>query len=474
MPLMKLLKRDIRKIAIKDLLNLTFAAVAFFMATAISHACPQGTVAILLGKPNDFERTGGVLLVNPEVWDSNGMDGKIIYRRLKQKAAAEISFAAFDADANGFCRSDAILEIMYRDEIKKEIDKRNKSQGDVAIQSRIDFSKGNEYFEIGNLRSTGDGKWKTATIFLEKTLRQMIRAIDGSFQFKLIMPSSENTELPVSSIKLRMVTHDELVRLREQDRVKRELKRIEHEPEPANPKNIAHLSESGFVVYPVNYLELVFPTSPVKYDHVGESLKCFEVAGEAEPVTFVIRVFEDLEKVHVAVSHLQSENGMIPNKNIDVRRVIYNDQRWGWNAERYYGTCPDYLSFLNPVADLKSNSHCQFWMTINVPQNALPGAYRGNVTIHIKNKDPYIMPLCVEVLPIKLLTNKVKHMIYWSPYGRNFNSDPVAVFTDMRKHGVVPIFYLTMPEDFERQLKTFKSVYPETKELFVNFNPIRL
>jgi hypothetical protein len=467
----KLLKPNIKKNGIRRLLSIALAITAFFMTIPISQANAQNSSAILLGKPNDFERTGKVLLVNPEAWDSNARDGEIAYRKLKQRAAADIYFVAFEVDANGFCNNDAILEILYRDDILKWKDEgKHRFQGDVIIRSRIDFTDSNQYFEVGSLNSTGDGKWKVATIFLEKTLRQMIRAIDGSFQLKLLMPSSETAGLPISYIKLRMVTHKELVTLRELDRVKRELKRIEYEPNVLDNKLPTQIPKSGFVTYPVNYLELVFPASPVKYDHIGEGLKCFEVAGEAEPVTFVIHTFVDLEEVHVTVSDLQSEDDIILNKNIDIRRVIYNDQRWGWNAERYYGTCPDYLSFLNPIVDLKSNSNCQFWLTINVPPDARPGIYRGKVTVQAKNKDTQAMPLYVEVLPIKLLTNKIKHVIYHCPYGRKFDKDPVTVFTDMKKHHIVPIFELPLWKDFENQLRTFRKVYPETKELFLNLS----
>jgi hypothetical protein len=464
----RLLKLDIKKNRIRYLLTIT---TAIFMTFPIGQAHALESSAILLGKSNEFDKTGGVLLVNPAAWDSNGQDGEIIYRKLKQKAAAEIFFAAFEVDANGFCKNDAVLEIMYRDDIGKWKDEvKHRFQGDVIIQSRIDFYKSNQYLEVGSLNSTGDGKWKTATIFLEKTLRQMIRAIDGSFQFKLLMPSSETAGLPISYIKLRMVTHKELVTLRELDRAKRELKRIEYEPNSLDNKLPTQISKSGFVTYPVNYLELVFPASPVKYERTGEGLRCFEVAGEAEPVTFVIHTFEDLDEVYVTVRDLQGEQSAILSKNIDIRQVIYNDQRWGWNAERYYGTCPDFLGLLNPVVDLKRNSNCQFWLTINVPPNTLPGIYHSKVTLYIKNKEPYIIPLSVEVLPIKLLTNKINNAIYYTPTGRNLHNNIESVLMDMKKHGLVPVYELPMWKDYEKQLQTLRKVYPESNELLVSLS----
>jgi len=463
----RLLKPEIKTGRISHLLTL---ATVIFTAFPIGQAFALESWSISLGKSNDFDKTGGVLLVNPESWDSNGHDGKIIYRKLKQKAAAEVLFAAFEVDANGFCKNDAVLEITYRDDIGKQKDEaKHRFQGDVIIQSRLDFYKSNQYLEIGSLGSSGDGKWKTTTICLEKTLRQMIRAIDGSFQFKLVMTSFEASGLPISSIKLRMVTHNELVTLREQDRAKRELRRIEYEPNLLDNKLPARVPENGFVVYPVNYLELVFPTSPVKYERAGEGLRCFEVAGESEPVTFVIHAFEDLDELHATVSDLQNEHKTIPGKNIDIRQVIYNEQRWGWNAERYFGTCPDYLGFLNPVVDLKSNTNCQFWLTINVPSNTLPGIYNGKVTLHTKNKESYIIPISVEVLPVKFLTNKIKHTICYSTTGRNIHNNIENIFMDMKKHGLEPIYDIDQWSEYEKKLQTLRKIYPESNELLVTF-----
>lgn len=432
----------------------------------------ENSAVIKLGYSTDFEKIGKVLLANPKAWGPSGRDGTITYRKLRSNAVAEVLFAAFGVDENGLCKHDAILEILYRDDIKKRMGKRqfgeDKIQGDVLIRSRLDFSGNNQFLEVGNLYSAGDGKWKVANIFLERTLRQMIRAIDGSFQFKIEMPAPKGVGLPIAYIKLRMVTHEELVRLREKDRAARGwgLKRVEFEPE--SPSRKAFHPECSFAVYPVNYLELVFPKSSVRHARIGKALECFEVPGEAEPLTFVIHAYEDLQDVRVVTSDLHSETGFISVENVDVRRVIYNDQRWGWSIDKHYGKCPDYLGFKDPVVNIKANSNCQFWLTIDIPKNVPAGLYKSKIMVYIKNKDPYTIPLLVEVLPIKLLTNQVKHMIWYSPYFMKAHRDPIRVLEDMKKHHVVPIFYPT--RNFEEQLKSFRKVYPDTKELFIDLS----
>lgn len=445
-------------------------------ASAVEPAAGLDSAIKQLGRESDFAKAGEVLLANPRVWGQADRDGQIAYHRLKANVEADVLVAAFDVDSKGFCKHDMILEVFYRDDIKQWTDK-GKVLGPAVIKSRIDFAKDNEYVEVGHLQAIGDGKWKIARIFLERTPRQMVRAIDGSFQFKIVMPKSKVHTIPISYIKLISVTHPDLVTLREKERAQRGLKRVEYKP-ASDESRFSGQAKAGFAVYPVNYLELIFPNSCVDHDRVNEPLQCFEVPGRVEPVSFVIHAYEDLKNVRVRVSDLHGASDSIPSGNVDIRRVEYNDQRWGWGRTERYGTCPDYLSFPDPVVDIKANSNCQFWLTIEVPEAATAGLYKGEVTIYVNDKRVQAIGLSVEVLPVKLLPNRVRHMIYHSPYYRNFHRDPVKVLRDMEKHGVVPILYAyadTIKIDnrldvrlhsFERQLSELRRVYPDAKELF--------
>ncbi len=436
---------------------------------------------IKLGDPGDFDRTGKVLLANRNAWGPSGYDRGTSYRELMPNATADILFAAsaFDVDKNGLCMSDLILEISYRDDIAPWTNEKKEVNNRIIIKSRINFATSNEYVEAGHLQTAGDKKWKIDHVFFERTPRQMTRAIDGSFQFQIINSSPQNSLL-ISYIKLKVVDHSELVNLRDYQRAQRGLKRVEYENN-LSEERICDQSERGIIVYPVNYLELVFPKSPVKCDYVGKELSCFEVPGEAEPVSFVIHSYKDVNNLHVVVSDLKAGDYIMTAENIDVRRVIFNDQRWGWMTDSRYGTCPDYLSFKNPKVNIPANSNCQFWLTINVPEAIAPGVYKGEVKIYVENQQVHSIRLSVEVVPITLMPNRVKHMVYHSPYLKKFHKDPMAVLKDMRKHKIVPIFYppLEVTNDlgrvdvkldgFEDQLRQFVKIYPDVNELFVGF-----
>ncbi len=451
---------------------------------AVEAVTSKLSVVKQLGQDSDFQKTGQVVLPNSQFWGEAGQQDGISYRLLKSKTEADLVFVGFDVDGNGLCRSSLILEIFYRDDIKQQEITLTRSR--IAIQSRIDFSEDNEYVEIGRLQTEGDGKWKLAHIFLERTPRQMLRAIDGSFRFKILMPKvvipkSGLRDIPISYVRLISIEHEEFVKLREKERAERGLERIDYKPIKGLVSIPEKAKQAGFVVYPVNYLKLVFPNSAVDYDRSGNELNCFEMPGQAEPVSFVIYTQEGMSDVEVKASDLHSGTATIPAGMINVRRVVYNDQRWGWGRSKRYGVCPDYLSFANPITDIQAGTNCQFWLTINVPKGTRPGLYTGKVTISSKEKPPYHISLSVEVLPIELLDDKVRHMVYRSPFFKSYQKDHISVLQDMKSHGLVPISYpqgspiktqagdLTIrPDGFEHEVRSIKKVYPEAKTIFIS------
>lgn len=470
---------------LKNIIRLIMTIGIFWTVDSCSAKSPEPAeglhcATIKLGQAGDFEKVGEGLLANPKVWGPAGKDGAIAYRRLKPNSTAEVLFAAFDVDDEGFCKNDMILEIFYRDDIKQRLVSKGKVRGRVVINSRVDFSKDNEYVEAGNLRSTGDGQWKLARIFFERTPRQMVRAIDSSFHFRIIMTASGSKELPISYIRLISINHNKFVELREQERFERGLKRLDHKPSAKLVSPPEKWKKLGFVACPVNCLELVFPNSTVDYNRAGGELRCFEVPGQAEPVSFVIHAFEDLSNVQVKVSDLRSGTNLIPSENIQISKVAYNDQRWGWGRETKYGKCPDYLMPVGQNVNIKRGMTQQFWLTIDVPEQAKPGLYKGNVSILIEHRETYSIPLYVDVLAVKLFRSQVKHMVYHSPYFRAFHRQPTAVLQDMKSHGLIPIFYprdqLTATlngglsvrlNDFEYKLQIFREIYPSVDTIFV-------
>ncbi len=441
----------------------------------------------------DFKKSGRVLLTNAYAWGAFSKDGKRTYRTINPKATIDVLFVPFDIDKNSFSRHDLILEIFYRDDIEAK-SKKNKSILDnrVIIKSRIDFVKENEYADVGYIQCKGDGKWKVCQIFLEKTPRQLARAINGSFNFKIEMPSSGRIGLPVSYMCLNYVEHKVFVERREKNRLERGFRRIDHQPLKAQVELEEKWKNLGFVVWPTNYLELVFPNSNISNSLAGKELTCLEIPGQAEPVSFVIHAIKDLVDVKVKLSQLSCEKSSVLPDMVDIYKVIFNDQRLGWDPwgrSTVYGKCPDYLVKSSTIEKIDAGSNQQFWLTINVPEDSRAGLYTGRVMLYVEDKLVYELPISLEVMGIKLAENKVKHMVYHSPYFRQYHKKPELVLRDMKEHGIVPIFYphllyrkSMLPKtssgdvyirlnDFEHELQVFKQINPEAKIVFIGTIP---
>ena len=80
----------------------------------------------------------------------------------------------------------------------------------------------------------------------------------------------------------------------------------------------------------------------------------------------------------------------------------------------------------------------QFWVTVNVPDDAEPGLYTGAVTVRPERGESRSIDLQLDVLPITLL--EPDH-VYFGMYAR-FRPDLAftdAAYRDMREHGMTTI-----------------------------------
>ncbi|MEI8078462.1 MAG: hypothetical protein WCH61_02385 [bacterium] len=197
--------------------------------------------------------------------------------------------------------------------------------------------------------------------------------------------------------------------------------------------------------------------------------KIFIVAspGEYASASFVVRSRDPLA-LEVKAGQLQGPAGNIPSANLNLRSVKcwYQDRSGGWpaNAMKYTGDrvlTPELLlkdnslirvdndnqdnyvkiatpdggsreiciskkggvpatepflikdsAFLLPL-NLAPNTNQQFWLTLKVPADAVPGIYAGDINIGAVGTTPEILELNVRVLPIKLLAPYYTSSIYY-------------------------------------------------------------
>jgi hypothetical protein len=119
--------------------------------------------------------------------------------------------------------------------------------------------------------------------------------------------------------------------------------------------------------------------------------------------------------------------------------------------------------------DIREGVARQFWLTLRVPEAAVPGVYTGRVRVAPERGEPVEIPLDVEVLPFKL--SRPRHlsvgMTYFSPVPYAFFDEErfwermQAEFRDMRAHNLTCVQFTGIRmDDYERMGRAF-SLYRE-------------
>jgi len=163
--------------------------------------------------------------------------------------------------------------------------------------------------------------------------------------------------------------------------------------------------------------------------------KLFASRGEYEPFSFLLRPRVSLEKVFIAGTDLTGPGGTIPAANVVVTSV-----------EGFHGKGRDILMRLGNKWNMGAHTTEFFWCTVQVPADAKPGLYKGEVVVTASDKPIGSLAIALEVLPIKLDE---------PPYALGYNySSPkdakalAAHLADQRAHGmttVAPLYNFHLP-----------------------------
>jgi hypothetical protein len=163
--------------------------------------------------------------------------------------------------------------------------------------------------------------------------------------------------------------------------------------------------------------------------------RIFACIGEYEPFSFLLRPKEALEQVFITATELTGPAGAVLAANLVVSSV-----------ESLQGGGRDVLMPLHRPWDMAAHAAEFFWCTIQVPDDAAPGVYKGKVEVTSKGKSAGAISVVLEVLPIRLAD---------PPFalGLNYSNpkDPAALrahLADMRRHGmtcVAPLYNFRLP-----------------------------
>jgi len=220
----------------------------------------------------------------------------------------------------------------------------------------------------------------------------------------------------------------------------REEKRVEERARRPNREEASR----GYILHHRHYLDVVFPqTSPGR---PLRELSIFASLGEYEPATFCVYPLKELPKCELTISDLRGP-GIIPSDEVEIRKVRFVYARPNYNEFFSYHVVPDILDRYTPQ-DLCPWTNHRFWLTVHVPEDAVPGTYRADVTLSSSGAQNSTIPLRLEVLPIRLREDpeRMYAIYYHNPLSlARASEDPVsrdywrrkaeAELADMKRHG---------------------------------------
>lgn len=277
--------------------------------------------------------------------------------------------------------------------------------------------------------------------------------------------------------------------------------------------------------------EKILPTSSIPDDYISDEIFIRACPGEYEPASFVVRALDDVSFLEAEATQLIGENGSIPSSNIDIRVVkcwyqagveiwdvshklltpellLKDDSlvkvegeenylkltsgKYVWISEEKNGTGQEIIpiedlpvkdsSTLQPVG-IPNGTNKQFWFTIKVPDDSLPGTYEGNIELRIPAGPLREIQLQLEVLPIELSEPYLTYSLYYEGYldstGKgSISSNPKSEdqfneeIENLFVHGVTcPVVYqLQISDDLElfaRDLEARRQIGMRTRPLFL-------
>jgi hypothetical protein len=425
------------------------------VSVSLAQACDlSGSRAFVLdlGTVGDTDTNGAIFLT-----EGSGLSDRVnsngrTYRLLN--ANGTLSFRAVTpavcsngVSSNGVPYENAVIAITYKDVINGENCPGGGSWSDCRPQllTKLDYGE-NPPIEwqplVDALGGAHDMDWKTTLIFIEANPWQTLRSLDGYFEFELDYPEQGSADtvlaLPIDKITLWFPDATTFDACREADRQARGLERRNY-----TESNSSWANTNGYVVYARNYLEKIYPNTIPASSEVIDSLTTFEIAGEAEPVTFAIYAFQNLENVQVSASVLWKGEDQIGIENVRIQTVECADKRWQWSFDKYYGVQPWYLDD-NRLVDVPAEASQQYWVTIQVPDSAEPGVYEGQITITADGVQATNVALILRVFNVMLQGPDAIPSLCHSPYwpDRCFAAKRITAVRDMADHDLNPIVYV--------------------------------
>lgn len=374
-------------------------------------------------------------------------DEDINFRMLKSKKTLYLKIPAFDVDEQGFPSSPMLLEIRYKDfnNVKTNhapadwtpwalIESYIKYQNDDTLSSKRLW----DYYIAGGLGDKGDEQWKYYQIVIQKTQLQLIRAINGKFIIKIIMPTGwsgyDNLMLPIDYISLCSITEEEANAIILKQREQRGFWKFSMpQDEPETP---VIYPDAQLTIFTRDIMRSINSHTKPQLDEVDDTVFSFSALGETEVLNFGMYSEEGIEGLSFQVSDLTNTTGLIiPKTNITIYQVVEDETKL---PTPNYATMPDRLEEIDSLSILPETS-MRIWIKVHVPADICGGLYEGNVEIRQGGGTIKSVGLRLNILPIKLEKSANINPIEGDPFVKIISSNQSEVFKLYSEVGLDPM-----------------------------------
>jgi hypothetical protein len=225
--------------------------------------------------------------------------------------------------------------------------------------------------------------------------------------------------------------------------------------------NSAAYAASSLYVVPAITDDRILPNSSISDSYLSYNISISAARGEYEPASFVVRSDADIPYLTIEATCLSGTGAIIPAENVDVRTVkVWWQAGVGIGDITHKQMAPELLlkndslvrvtetdNFLKlsdsreliisdpvgipgiqntptvtefPVQDsdslqpisLQKDKNKQIWVTVKVPEDAVPGRYSGKIFLKNSTHTLWEISLALYVLPFELSDSKLDYSIY--------------------------------------------------------------
>ena len=180
------------------------------------------------------------------------------------------------------------------------------------------------------------------------------------------------------------------------------LTKVDRFPRPDHPQPQLPGNER-FALFRIDIPRQTFDANPPAQEQLTGKFSAFSVPGEKGNLFIGCYAKDALKGMNVKVHDLEDGKGnRIAGSQIRVRRAFNWPQSGDRGLRLSYYVVPELLLDLKKCPDLPANTSAMYMIDVRVPENCVPGIYRGKLTFSSANAGEKTAEVAFRVFPVKL------------------------------------------------------------------------